>query len=249
MPVRAIVFDLFDTLVDLFFERIPRVDWRGRAVPSTAIALHAAVSERAEISFDDFGEALAAVDEGFRESHYAKGRELPTEERFTAVVRRLGLEDPDLPEVLTSIHMGILREQVEVPAHHADLLQALGRRVRLGLCSNFSHTPTALAVLKETGLRSHLGAVVISETLGWRKPREEIFQAVLDELGVSPAETLHVGDSLRADVGGAAALGIRTVWITRRIADPSAALAAHRGPPPDWSIHDLAELPRLLEQS
>ena len=72
---------------------------------------------------------------------------------------------------------------------------------------------------------------------------------MLDELGVSPAETIHVGDSLRADVGGAAALGIRTVWITRRIADPSAALAAHRGPPPDWSIHDLAELPRLLEQS
>jgi len=42
-------------------------------------------------------------------------------------------------------------------------------------------------------------------------------EAVLAELGVAPAETLHVGDSLSADIGGAAPLGIRTAWITRRI--------------------------------
>ena len=66
-------------------------------------------------------------------------------------------------------------------------------------------------------------------------------------LGVGPAEVLHVGDSLRADVGGAAALGIRTVWVTRRIRDPETRLAEHEGPRPDHAIADLAELSALLD--
>jgi FMN phosphatase YigB (HAD superfamily) len=49
-----------------------------------------------------------------------------------------------------------------------------------------------------------------------------------------------VGDNLAADVAGAAALGIRTVWITRRVADPAAALAKHTGARPDHQIADLA---------
>jgi FMN phosphatase YigB (HAD superfamily) len=55
-----------------------------------------------------------------------------------------------------------------------------------------------------------------------------------------------VGDSLRADVAGAAQLGMRTAWLTRRVKDPRAALAAHEGPAPDFTIADLAELPALL---
>ena len=44
------------------------------------------------------------------------------------------------------------------------------------------------------------------------------------ELGVKEHEVLHVGDSLKADVAGAADLGIPTVWITRRIKEPEKAL-------------------------
>jgi len=88
---------------------------------------------------------------------------------------------------------------------------------------------------------------VISDAIGFRKPRAEIFEAVLAELGVAPEETLHVGDNLAADIGGAAPLGIRTAWITRRIADREAALRAHEGPSPDRVIADLAEIEDLLD--
>ena len=49
-----------------------------------------------------------------------------------------------------------------------------------------------------------------------------------------------------ADVGGAAPLGIRTAWITRRVGDPEAKLREWEGPPPDWTIADLAELEELV---
>lgn len=247
MPIRAIVFDLFDTLVDLSLHDLPRVEIRGKSVPSTAGALHAAAASHAPIALEAFVDALGEVDREFRESRYAQGLELPTLERFEALVERLGVDAPALPRLLTDTHMGMIREKVSVPAHHGDVLSALRRRAKLGLCSNFSHSEMALALLDDSGLRAHLDSVIISDAVGIRKPRGEIFDAVLGELGVAPAEALHVGDSLRADVGGAAPLGIRSVWITRRIRDVDDALASHDGPPPDHVIADLSELDALLD--
>lgn len=248
MPIRAILLDLFDTLVDLSLEGLPPVTAGGRTFPSTAGALHAHVAARRRIGLDEFVEALYANDKALREPRSAEGRELPTLERFEGLVRRLGIEDPELPRLLTHTHMDLLRGQVRVPGHHPELLGSLRARARLALCSNFSHSETALRVLEEGGLRPHLDAIVVSDAVGWRKPRPEIFRAALASMDVAPEEALHVGDSLAADVAGAARLGLRTVWLTRRVADPERALAAHTGPAPDAVLTDLAELPALLER-
>jgi HAD superfamily hydrolase (TIGR01509 family) len=142
--------------------------------------------------------------------------------------------------------MGMIASIAATPPHHPALLAALRERYRIGLCSNFSWAPTARAILDAAELGASFDAVVISHEHGMRKPHREIFAATLDALGVAPAEVAHVGDNLAADVGGASALGIRTVWITRRVADPAAALAKHTGPRPDHVIADLAELEPLL---
>lgn len=242
------LFDLFDTLVDLHYDRIPRDEHAGRPVPPTARALHAAVAERSDIAFERFLEVVFAVDAEFREERYARGLELPTEERFAAVLDRLGLADTELPARMTDIHMDAIRRHTEVPGHHAGLLAELQQRVRVGLCSNFSHSPTALGILEEADFQRHFHAIVISDAVGIRKPRIEIFEAALAGLGVTAKEVLHVGDSLRADVGGAASAGIPSVWITRRIRDPEQKLRDHDGPAPDYVIDDLAELTGLLDR-
>ncbi len=247
MAIRAVVFDLFDTLVDLSLQNLPRIEIGGRLVPSTAGALHEIVARHSEIDFEHFTAVLSEIDRTFRETRHARGLELPTLERFEAVVDRLGIDAPELPEILTEIHMGMIRDQVSVPENHKRVLDDLVRRVRLGLCSNFSHSAMALGLLDDCGFRVHLDALVISDAIGFRKPRAEIFEAVLAKLGVAPEETLHVGDSLSADIGGAALLGIRTAWITRRVADREAALRAHEGPSPDCVIADLSEIEGLLD--
>jgi putative hydrolase of the HAD superfamily len=126
------------------------------------------------------------------------------------------------------------------------VLGDLSTRYRLGLCSNFSDTETAREVLAKAGFDSLLSSIAVSEAVGIRKPRREIFEAAIAGLGVPASECIHVGDSLRADVSGAAALGMRTAWITRRLDDPDAELAKHEGPAPTWRIRDLAELPAIL---
>jgi len=245
--VDAIVFDLFDTLVDLHMERIPRQEHAGRRIAGTAPRLHQALSAEVDVSFDRFVAVLGETDSGFRESRYAKGLELPTEERFAACLERLGVKRPELVTLLTEVHMGALLEQVRNLEHHVEVMQSLRTRAPLALCSNFSHSKTALDVLEAAGLRRHLDVIVVSDAVGIRKPRPEIFEQVLEELGTSPEATLHVGDNLSADVSGASAVGLRTVWITRRIPDPESRLRDHAGPDPDHVIHDLSELLPVVE--
>lgn len=69
------------------------------------------------------------------------------------------------------------------------------------------------ALLDHHGIR--VDAVVTSEDVRAYKPRPEPFHRALEALGLAPSEVLHVGDSVRGDVAGAAALGIPMAWINR----------------------------------
>lgn len=247
MPLRAIVFDLFDTLVDVHLDRLPKLPFEGRQIPSTFGLLHdAARRHGAEVDFETFSRTLIELDKGYRHKMHVERIEVPTLERFTRLAERLGVEDPGLAELLTDTHMGAITANVDVPAHHADVLKQLAGDYRLAVCSNFTHTPTAHRVLEDAGLAEHFDAIVVSEEVGIRKPRREIFEATLAKLGVAPGEALHVGDNLDADVAGAAAVGLGTGWITRRVADPHRILSSHPGPLPELRMKDLAELPGLL---
>lgn len=248
--IRGIAFDLFDTLVDQNHGRLAPVEIEGgRRVGATTPALHATIRDRVghPISLAEFAELQREVDRALRAETIDRGLELPTPERFAALAARLECPDvPSIAEALTEAHMGMLREAVTVPPHHAPILTTLALDYPLALCSNFSHAPTARALLGQVGLAEHLHTVVISDEVGVRKPRREIFEAVVEGFGLEPREILHVGDNLEADVAGAAAVGMRTVWLTRCVADPESVFARYEGARPDFSLEDLADLPVLL---
>ncbi len=246
MSIRAVIFDLFDTLVDLPMENVSYREFRGRRIPSVIFDVHAALCERVDVEFERFALTMREVDHEFRRSHYEQGLELSTRDRFARLIERLQVDGSDLPDVLTATYMAHVSRHVEFVEHHCEVLASLHEHARIGLCSNFTHAATAVGILEQAALRQHFDALVISEQVGVRKPRPEIFQAALHALDVPPAEVVHVGDSLRADIGGAAALGIRTVWVTRRVPDPSRALGEYEGPAPDWQVADLVELPPLM---
>lgn len=247
VPTRAVIFDLFDTLVDLQMERLAPVVIGGRRAPGTTHALHESLDARYPTELERFTDALLTVDQRWRNGAMQHGVEFATTDRFSQVLDLLGLDDKPLIETLTQVHMAALREQAYAVPHHVDVLERMADRVHLGLCSNFSHTPTALGVLEEAGLRHFFDDPVVSVDLGIRKPRREIFEATMERLGVEAAETIHVGDNLGADVAGAAPLGIRTVWITRRVPDLDAARAHYDGPAPTWTVGDLSEIEALLD--
>jgi HAD superfamily hydrolase (TIGR01662 family) len=81
-----------------------------------------------------------------------------------------------------------------------------------------------LALVSNTGrdldefIRHHgleVDAALASRQHGKTKPDPTIFRAVLDQLGVEPAEAAMVGDSPEDDIAGAKALGMRAFLLDR----------------------------------
>jgi putative hydrolase of the HAD superfamily len=247
--IRGIAFDLFDTLVDQNHDRLLPTMVEGHRIGATTPALHAFATEEMGVSLSllEFAQFLDRLDRELRVDTIDQDIELSSLDRFAALATRLEVSDVlQAAEALTNIHMGILHRAVTVPPHHEAVLASLAIDYSLALCSNFSHAATARAILEEAGFDEHLQTIVISEETGIRKPRREIFDQVVADIGVAPDEILHVGDKLRADVAGAAAAGMRTVWLTRCVRDPEKELERSSGPLPDFSIENLIDLPVLV---
>lgn len=57
--------------------------------------------------------------------------------------------------------------------------------------------------------------VFLSGEVGFDKPDSRLFEAALQALGKRPEQVLYVGDHPVNDVAGAAAVGMRTCWVSR----------------------------------
>jgi putative hydrolase of the HAD superfamily len=101
------------------------------------------------------------------------------------------------------------------PEAHWLLEEVRARGLRTGIVSNTFDPPDLLhADLVSDGVAERVDAIVFSSEVGVRKPAPRIYQVVLAELGVEPADALFVGDRVREDVEGPAALGMRTCLVT-----------------------------------
>lgn len=67
--------------------------------------------------------------------------------------------------------------------------------------------------LAATGLDAMVDGVCISDDVGCRKPDPRIFELAAERAGAALDGAWMVGDNLVADVGGAAGVGIRSVWV------------------------------------
>jgi putative hydrolase of the HAD superfamily len=243
---RAVLFDLFDTLVWFDRNRLPEVRLDGRVIRSTAAHLHHAFCPFAPgVELATFVDALTwSWHEAERIRHETQ-REVAASERLGLLITRLGLDVAGLPPeclaVLLATHMRELSKAVVFPPHHGALLGALGQRYRLAVVSNFDYTPTARGILEREGIADLFETVVVSDEVGWRKPKAVIFETALGRLGVSAAEAVYVGDRPDIDVVGAHGVGMDAVWINR----DASALPPGLGPP-EFEIRDLEELARIL---
>jgi FMN phosphatase YigB (HAD superfamily) len=247
MTYAAVLFDLFDTLVRFDRERMPEIQVNGRRVRSTAGHVHAVLREHApQVSLEACYEALV---DSWREAERLRAidhREVPAPERFRDFFRRLALDAQSLPpgvgQALIDAHRSALGKAAEFPLHHGPLLERLAGRYRLAVVSNFDYTPTAVDILERAGVAGLFGAIVVSDAVGWRKPRPEIFDAALCRLGVRAGQALFVGDRADIDVLGAQEIGMDAAWINPEGAPLPPGTAA-----PRYEIRDLAELGTILD--
>jgi putative hydrolase of the HAD superfamily len=242
MTYTAVFFDLFDTLVRFERDRLPLIEIGGKSVRSTAGHLYAALATHVpEVTLERCYGALAASWQEAERLRAIDHREVSAQERFADFFQRLALDParltPGLDVLLIDAHRDQLAKAAFFPPHHRPLLERLARRHRLAVVSNFDYSPTALAILETGGVRELFAAIVVSDEVGWRKPRPDIFREAFRRTGVDPRRTLFVGDRADIDVVGAQAMGMDVAWINPGHEALPAGIA-----PPTYEIGDLAEL-------
>ncbi|WP_370217809.1 HAD family hydrolase [Kitasatospora sp. GAS1066B] len=178
--------DLDNTLID---RRGPLANWVVEF--AAARQLSAAAADRISVALRERASA-----ETFEDLRSAFGLAESAAELWGAYVTGMARGVVCSPEVLARI----------------DLLRSTGWTV--GVLTNGA-TDIQLAKLAATGLLDRLDAVCISDEAGARKPDVEAFRVAVARCGYElPAGAWMVGDNPATDIAGAAAAGLRTVWIS-----------------------------------
>lgn len=218
MPVRAIVFDLWDTIVDF------RSDESERA--------HREIAERLGVPYERFREVW------YEEELYRKRNTGPLAPCFTAALATLGI-DADVEE-LVGRRRDFMREQLLPRDGLLETLEALGDRgLRVGLISNC--TEEVADCWPDTTFARFFDAAVFSATACLAKPDPEIYLLAARELGVDPEECIFVGDGANDELRGARDVGMTPVLIHPADREP------HWQEVRDWDGHRITALPQVLE--
>lgn len=125
-----------------------------------------------------------------------------------------------------------------------ETLELLVRRgFRLGVITNsFMSASMRQRELKEHGLLPYIELMLTCGDVGKGKPSPIIFERALSELGLGAQEVIFVGDSLEADIRGAKDSQITSVlYLGHR-----AKIEPKQGLEPDYMIKTLGELLKLL---
>jgi putative hydrolase of the HAD superfamily len=95
---------------------------------------------------------------------------------------------------------------------------------KIGLVSNTTGPPEVFHEhVRMLEIDSYFGSILFSSEVGFRKPHPQIFHTALDQLSVSPEQTVFVGDNEEADIAGASSEGMTTVLLTHGLNIPSEA--------------------------
>jgi HAD superfamily hydrolase (TIGR01549 family) len=138
-----------------------------------------------------------------------------------AELRRLGVRAPSA-ELAVQVWESLRIRSVQSRQLFDDALPTLAalraRGLLLGIVTNRAWGGDIFEDdLVRMGVRAYIAreATAVSADLGPRKPDPAIFEHALRALEVGPEAAAMVGDALVADVGGASALGMVSIWKPR----------------------------------
>jgi putative hydrolase of the HAD superfamily len=236
--IRAVIFDMDDTLVDWsgrigewvdalkvhlrpIYDRLdaeghilPSIDWMARVYTEQAgLAWERAVPPEftAPRQVDILHDALIAA--GLEEGRFDA---VALQQHFAWDVMPGLRPFPDAASVLRTLHESGLRT---------------------GLLTNSSMPMWMREVeLRAFGLLDYLDVRMTAGDAGRLKPHPDPFRQVAEQLGVPTREAVFVGDRLRDDVAGAQAAGMRTIWVRRPSSLDSDEIV------PDATIDNLTDL-------
>lgn len=221
---RALLVDLDDTLVDHrgAADRGVRAWLSGLGLADTASELEGLVERWFNLEMRHYERSQR------REISYLEQRRVRIREFLPA----WDLADDALADDVYAGYLGAYQAAWRAFDDAAATIErALGAGLKVAVLTN-GMLELQTRKLRQTGLLRPEVPVLASSHLPAAKPDPRAFHAACDHLGVTPAETLMVGDSLRHDVQGARSAGLTALLLDRS--------GRHQG---GGAIRSLTELP------
>ena len=225
--IKAILFDMDDTLFDY-----------------TACCMNSVRNCFAEllpgVYEDSMYETFNRTNRGmWKELEFGEiTREEYDRTRWKRILAALGFEYDD-PMKFDALYKKNMFNGSILLAGVPELLEGLSGSHRLFVATN-GPTRQQYNRLEKAGIRRFFEHCFISDEMGVYKPNREYFERCLDIIGLEPEEILMVGDSLYADIEGAANMGMKTCWVNRTGAVNTEEIH------PDCEIRSPAELVQVL---
>jgi putative hydrolase of the HAD superfamily len=142
------------------------------------------------------------------------------------------------PEELLQDYISEFKNHCVPFANLTTMLEELKRyRIQIGMITN-GYGQFQMNHIKALEIEKYFDVILISEWEGIKKPDPQIFKRALQQLNVSPNQSLFVGDHPYNDVKAAQSVGIKGIWKKDRQWNHVEA---------DFIIDDLAEVPFIIK--
>jgi len=224
MKYKAIIFDLFGTLVDSY-----SVQGYNRLMTDMASAL--------ELPGEDFSKL-------WRDTTYERGIGIfkTTEEsiRYICNILKVSVSDENIRKC-EQIRLENTRKALTPKNGAIDILKSLrGLGYKIGLITNCSAEVPLL--WKNTEFFHLLDATIFSASVGLKKPDAQIYNLACEQLGIEPNECLYIGDGDSNELSGASQSGMDAVMIR----DPNE-MDPYRLVEVDWDGRKIEKLTEIMD--
>ncbi len=240
MNIRAVLFDLDDTLTDDHSSLQESI-----AATSEALANQCTGLDAHDLAAAYWRESDSVWTVFQMEQQDGRPREDGTGDRLRRESWRralcaCGLADERLVEGAANEYLRWRRVTLRLAPGANEVLEALKETKRTAIVTNGA-AEIQRWKLRQLGLETRVDYSIVAEEFGFGKPNPSIFLHVAEELRVPPADCIMVGDILAFDIAGAKAAGMHSIWINR-----NSHKASEGDPSPDFVIQDLREVLDIL---
>jgi putative hydrolase of the HAD superfamily len=195
MKYKAVIFDLFGTLID----NLSPVEYE-RTIARMADALSVSSADLGRLWF----ETAEKRNTGFFGS-------VEDTVRHMCEALRAQAAEAQIREA-SEIRIDFTRRALAPRPEAIEVLTQLRSKCKVGLISDCSDEVPLL--WPETAFAPLFDAAIFSCSVGMKKPDSRIYHFLCERLGVAPADCLYIGDGSSRELTGAAKVGMQPVLIS-----------------------------------
>lgn len=156
--------------------------------------------------------------------------------RFPQVLKKLNVFIDRKPSELSDYFISNCSIKPGLMPHTISTLNYLKEKYPMAIITN-GFPEAQHPKMKSSGLDKYFEKMIISDSIGWRKPQLEIYHHALEEMNAKAETSVMIGDNPKTDIRGAENAGLKAIFY-----NPT----GNRKSVTQWQIQSLDELVGIL---